>query len=133
MNTVFRGALTFVSSVSALYFVFWFGGALLMLLHAPMGLSAVLAIVAAAAAGRYVWRATATVQSGLVNSVMLGALVTGGIGFAGGFFGPLLFMPEANQGPLLGIFITGPLGCILGAVGGVVHWVVRGRRRVNPT
>ncbi|MFN7984080.1 MAG: hypothetical protein U0Q11_19710 [Vicinamibacterales bacterium] len=131
MNTVFRAALTFVSSVSALYFVFWFGGALLLAVHAPAALSIVLALVAAVAAGRYVWSATATVQSGMVNSVMLGALVTGGIGFAGGFFGPIVFMPEANQGPLLGLFITGPLGCILGAVGGAVHWVVRGRQRLS--
>ena len=38
-----------------------------------------------------------------------GALVVGGIGFVGGFFGPMIFAPEANQGPLLGLFITGPL------------------------
>lgn len=27
-----------------------------------------------------------------------------------GFVGPLIFTPDANQGPLLGIFITGPIG-----------------------
>jgi hypothetical protein len=45
---------------------------------------------------------------------LLGGLVLGGVGFALGFFGPLLITPEANQGPLLGIFITGPLGLIVG-------------------
>jgi hypothetical protein len=40
--------------------------------------------------------------------------VVGAVGFAGGFFGPILLTPEANQGPLLGIFITGPLGFIAG-------------------
>ncbi|GDY18327.1 hypothetical protein LBMAG55_16500 [Verrucomicrobiota bacterium] len=45
---------------------------------------------------------------------LLGASILGGIGFLGGFFGPMIFKPEANQGPLLGIFITGPLGAVLG-------------------
>jgi hypothetical protein len=30
----------------------------------------------------------------------------------------MIFAPEANQGPLLGIFITGPLGGIVGALVG---------------
>ena len=49
------------------------------------------------------------------------ALVLGGIGFAAGFFGPIIFTPEANQGPLLGIFITGPLGFVIGLVYGIVR------------
>ena len=61
----------------------------------------------------------------LVASVFKGALIAGGIGFCAGFFGPMVFAPDANQGPLLGIFITGPLGALLGAIGGVVHGVRR--------
>ena len=53
----------------------------------------------------------------------LGAVVLGLIGFAGGFFGPMIFAPEANQGPLLGIFITGPLGTVAGAIiGAIAGW-----------
>jgi hypothetical protein len=37
----------------------------------------------------------------------------GGILFAAGFFGPLL-LSSSNLGPLLGIFVTGPLGALLG-------------------
>jgi hypothetical protein len=37
-------------------------------------------------------------------------------GFAAGFIGPMVFAPDANQGPLVGIFITGPAGFALGAV-----------------
>ena len=51
---------------------------------------------------------------------LLGSVVLGGIGFAGGFFGPILFTPEANQGPLLGIFITGPIGFVLGGILGAI-------------
>ncbi len=55
----------------------------------------------------------------LVWTVTLGA-----VGFSCGFFGPLIFSPEANQGPLLGILIAGPIGAALGlAMGSVVHFV----------
>jgi hypothetical protein len=56
--------------------------------------------------------------------MMTGACVLGGIGFVGGFFGPMLFAPSANQGPMLGIFITGPGGFLLGAVAGGVRWAM---------
>jgi hypothetical protein len=48
------------------------------------------------------------------------ALALGIVGGAAGFFGPILLNPEANQGPLLGIFITGPGGAIAGAVLGFI-------------
>jgi hypothetical protein len=41
-------------------------------------------------------------------------LIVGAIGFAAGFIGPMAFNPEANLGPLLGIFISGPAGLLLG-------------------
>jgi hypothetical protein len=37
-------------------------------------------------------------------------------GFCAGFYGPIALTPESNQGPLLGIFITGPAGLIGGLV-----------------
>lgn len=43
----------------------------------------------------------------------------GSISFAAGFFGPMVLAPGANQGPLLGIFITGPLGALAGFGTGV--------------
>jgi hypothetical protein len=43
-------------------------------------------------------------------------------GFVLGFFAPIQFQPGANQGPLLGIFITGPGGVLLGAlIGGALE------------
>jgi hypothetical protein len=44
----------------------------------------------------------------------IGAIV-GGIGFVAGFVGPMIFAP-GNQGPLLGIFATGPAGFALGCL-----------------
>ena len=53
--------------------------------------------------------------------------VIGGISFLCGFFGPIIFMPSSNQGPLLGIFITGPLGFLVGCVIGLI--VTRNRTK----
>jgi hypothetical protein len=46
--------------------------------------------------------------------------------FLAGFVGPMVLTPGGNQGPLLGIFITGPLGLLAGLVWGVVRAVRRG-------
>jgi hypothetical protein len=58
------------------------------------------------------------------------ALIVGVIGFIAGFVGPMIFTPEANQGPLLGIFITGPLGFFAGGVLGLIVALMRRRERV---
>jgi hypothetical protein len=47
-------------------------------------------------------------------------LLLGAIGFAAGFFGPIFLNPDANQGPLVGIFITGPGGALAGLILGVL-------------
>jgi hypothetical protein len=41
-------------------------------------------------------------------------------GFIAGFIGPIVHHPASNQGPLLGIFITGPLGLVIGALLGII-------------
>jgi hypothetical protein len=46
-------------------------------------------------------------------------IVLGIAGFLSGFMGPMILAPDANQGPLLGILITGPTGALLGSVLGV--------------
>jgi hypothetical protein len=54
------------------------------------------------------------------RNILLSAFIFVGMCFAGGFFGPLIFAPDANQGPLLGIFITGPIGIVVGIAYGLV-------------
>lgn len=56
-----------------------------------------------------------------MKTVLLSGLAVGAIGFAIGFFGPLVWAPDANQGPLLGIFITGPIGFVIGAAIGWLY------------
>jgi hypothetical protein len=49
------------------------------------------------------------------------AMTVAAIAFSLGFFGPMVFMPDANQGPLLGLIYTGPLGLLVGLVWGAVR------------
>jgi hypothetical protein len=51
--------------------------------------------------------------------VLRWTVVLGVAGFLSGFIGPMMLAPDANQGPLLGILITGPTGALLGSVLGV--------------
>ena len=65
----------------------------------------------------------------ILASVGRWALIVGAIGFVAGYVGPMVVTPEANQGPLLGIFITGPGGVVLGALIGLVVGLARRRGR----
>lgn len=55
----------------------------------------------------------------IFRSALLWAAVLGAIGFGCGYFGPIALSPEANQGPLLGIFIAGPVGFASGFILGL--------------
>jgi hypothetical protein len=61
-----------------------------------------------------------------MKRVLQVGLVVGAIGFGVGFVGPMIWAPGANQGPMLGIFVTGPIGFVVGAALG---WIL-GRARV---
>ena len=56
---------------------------------------------------------------------ILTAAVVGAISFSLGFFGPMIFTPQSNQGPLLGVFVTGPLGVVAGAIIGCVLGLIK--------
>lgn len=60
---------------------------------------------------------------------LLGGIIWGAMAFLGGFIGPLIFAPEANQGPLLGIFITGPIGFVIGLGIGIIYGFIRLRKQ----
>jgi hypothetical protein len=76
----------------------------------------------------YVWSNPQSLSGSVSAMAGVGAVIVGGIGFAIGFFGPMLLAPDANQGPMLGIFITGPLGAIVGAIGGALYARRQARR-----
>jgi hypothetical protein len=59
-----------------------------------------------------------------LRSPVFWALALGLTGGAAGFLGPIVLNPDANQGPLLGILITGPGGAIAGLVLGFVFRIL---------
>jgi hypothetical protein len=117
----------------------WFIGVLLGFAVAVLawtGLAALLGIDAEA--HRFLWFAfvlTGTVCGGVLGmfrqrpageggtaarwSIGMGVVV-GALSFLPGFAGAILLRPDSPQGPLLGIFITGPLGTVAGLVVGLL-------------
>ena len=98
-------------------------------------ISAVISLPFSLLMGWIVWKTARGRKIGASLAVLSGALIFGGLGLSIGFLGPLIFAPDANQGPMLGIFITGPLGCVVGAISGYIYWSRKGRSEdgQNPT
>ena len=54
--------------------------------------------------------------------IIICGLGLGFISFLAGFLGPIFLKPESNLGPILGIFVTGPLGFLVGLLLGTLWW-----------
>lgn len=87
----------------------------------PAWLSTSFSLACAALAGWYAWKLVSGEKISVGASVISGALMLGSLCFIIGFLGPMAFAKDTSQGPLFGVFITGPLGVILGAIGGYVY------------
>jgi len=90
----------------------------------------IISLISAVAASWFAWKKLGVIDDGLASNIFKGAIILGSICFSIGFFGPMIFS-KSNQGPLLGIFITGPLGFIFGGIVGLIYWVFRSRK-ANP-
>jgi len=129
MNLVVRLFLTAVVFMATYFFMYWVPFSLIPVGQA-WGVAALVSLAIAVAVAAYVWGLlgrTGLLGGSVMASVVKGAAIVGGIGFVGGFFGPMVFAPGANQGPLLGLLITGPLGVLVGAIGGLVLGLNRRR------
>ena len=82
-----RSLVTFIGGVAALYSTYWAGGALVYAFGLSPWISYIGSLAAGGLTGRYIWRHTASTEPGFVSAVMLGALITGGIGCLAGVFG----------------------------------------------
>lgn len=131
MRSIIRGFVALIAAVATFYFVFWVPFTLILPTGRFQWIRILGSLLCALLVARYVWVRSSSTPQGLVRSVVWGALVTGVVGFSAGFFGPIIFTPNAHQGPLLGILITGPLGVLLGALGGGIYWLARGKRASN--
>ena len=75
-----------------------------------------------------IWFALRGHRQATRNAIRTGCIagaVTGAMGLAAGFLAPILMSPDSPQGPLLGIFVTGPIGVMLGTVVGALVGVVQ--------
>ena len=120
MKELGRIILTGATFVAVYFFTFWVPGSLLPL-RGQFWIAMILAVVVAYYVARFVWRRTESLTGGPFVTAGLGAAILGAISFIGGFLGPIVFAPDANQGPLLGLLITGPLGVVVGAIGGYIY------------
>jgi hypothetical protein len=123
------GLAKFVVSTLVFLTVYFFSFWLLFVQIVPdemAWLASTMSLLTAAAASYWAWSKTADAGGGVLTTALHWAMVVGAPGFTAGFFGQLIFTPEANQGPLLGIFISGPLGFILGGVAGLINALCRG-------
>ncbi len=130
MRLILRLLAMLVVLPTTYYFVYWVPFSLVPFTEQRV-IPSIISLLCAAGVGWYVWKRLGSAPAGLVSSTLLGAIVLGAIGFCAGFFGPLLLTPSANQGPMLGIFITGPFSFILGGIGGFVYWQAKGKKAAN--
>ena len=123
MKIILRVLALLVVVPSAYCFTYWLPFSLI-----PVGeqrwIANILSLFCAIGVGWYVWSKSRSVPNGLISCIFYGAIVLGSIGFSVGFFGPIIFSPDSAQGPMFGIFITGPLGFLLGAIGGALYWLI---------
>lgn len=127
MNRVLRLITLLMVMPATYFFVYWLTFSLVSLGENRWIANAV-SLLCALMVGGYVSGKLATAPNGAVTSTLLGALILGGIGFAAGFYGPLIFMPEAIQAPLFGIYVACPLGFLLGGTMGFLYWYIRSRK-----
>ncbi len=117
MKSLVRLALAGMAILATFFVASWFPFSF-FLPHGHNEIRFIGCLLCAVLVAWWIWVRTASISDGMAGSMILGAVIIGAAGFSVGFFGPMVFDPGANQGPLLGIFITGPLGSIAGAVAG---------------
>jgi len=131
MHISLRIILLLVIAPSVFFFIYWVPFSLIQIGENEF-VRMTFSILSAVLTGWFILSATKSPsKNSLLSSIICWAFITGGVGFFAGFFGPIIFTPEANQGPLVGIIFTGPLGLLLGAIIGLIYWLRNKRANEN--
>lgn len=117
-NSLFRLIIAAITFLAVFFFMNVFVFSVISLPGKLDSIQKFLSFLVAIAIARIIWGITSSVHAGIASYAVIGAFLLGGIGFIAGFFGPIIFRPDANQGPLLGIFFTGPIGFLVGLIAG---------------
>jgi hypothetical protein len=124
MRTIFRVILTIVVFIGSYCFIYWVPVSFMPAARQVDVILRIGSLLIAAVTAFFLWKTTAN-PLGLIFHVLMGGMILGSIGFVLGFFGPLIFTPDSNQGPLIGILYTGPVGFLLGLFGGGLFWIIK--------
>ncbi len=128
MKNALRIILVFFAFVSMYFFTFWVPLSFAPGLRNIAWLPNIISLLVAGGVAFFLWKKTGSFSNGLASSILVGGIILGAIGFVGGFFGPLVFYPEANTGPLLGILYTGPIGFVVGLFAGGLYWFLKTKK-----
>lgn len=124
MKLAFRVLLAIFTLGATYFFVYWVPLSFIRgSLEWPI-ITNLIALAAGMAVGYFVWKSTGKLSDNLSRYVFLGGILTGTLLFLAGFFGPMIFTPANNQGPILG-FILGPIGFVMGLLLGGLYWRFR--------
>jgi hypothetical protein len=125
MTTPIRIILTFFAVTASICSFLFVPVFLLPWAHLKKPYNLLVALIFAAGVGVFLWRKSGSISDSHAKYILLGGILFGAIGFISGFIGPILLDPSANLGPLLGIFITGPLGFLVGITGGGIYGLIK--------
>lgn len=128
MKKIIRIIVAIIIFVATYTFTFYIPGALIAFKYS--WLPYVVAFLLSGIATWYYWTKSSedNANKSIGDMMLKGGFLIGSISFILGFAGPMIFMPESNQGPLLGLFFTGPIGFVLGLVSGGIFGIIKKRK-----
>lgn len=126
MNIVLRAILSTVVFAAVHFFSYWMVFLQFIPEDAPQ-LAWPMSLVTGCVAATFAWCSMDWKEPGLGSAISSGSLIAGSIGLVAGYFGPLFLSPATDQGPLLGLILTGPVGFLAGGAFGGLRWIWRSR------
>ena len=118
MIQILKSLASFLMFLIVLFFI---GTILTITTSVSHWIATAISLVCATFAAWFTWKLVAGERISTLVAVTGGALILGGLFFTLGFLGPMVISKDTNQGPMIGLFIAGPLGVIMGAIGGYVY------------
>ena len=120
MNVVIR---VVVASLATAFTLFMLTTLISIFSSLTDGVSLMISLPLGAIVTWWCWQVTEGKALGVVSWIVVTSLITGAFSFSITLGVVLVFIPEANLGPMLAIFLAGPGGALVGAVVGFVVWL----------